>query len=311
MTDMTTVAIRVLVITLLVNASLAATVLAVMSPASGVIVALVILAVIVSSIGAGLAARYASTRATGSNDRSNDGNKPVSFSNGDEALMMERMASLLAHDLCNALSAIKINLQILSRPVKRSVEPADTKRCLAALDQVAQIEKIITDLQTFARPGQFEISSVDSREVVSAALLNCLSRIEAKDIEVARREATRLPCIRGDRAKLVLVLQQLIDNAVDASSAEGKISLRVVACDGPADDAGVAIHVEDAGCGMAPAVLARAKEAFFTTKARGTGLGLAIADRVVAKHGGSITLASVEGAGTTASTILPGESTAA
>jgi signal transduction histidine kinase len=65
------------------------------------------------------------------------------------------------------------------------------------------------------------------------------------------------------------------------------------------------IEIGDRGCGMAPETLERVYEPFYTTKPKGTGLGLATVHRVVEAHGGSISIASELGKGTTVRVSLP------
>lgn len=216
--------------------------------------------------------------------------------------LMARMASLLAHDIGNALSAVKINLQIMARNPVTATGQHD-ERCRIALEQVAQIERVIVDLQTFARPGQFERGSVDLREVIGAVLVDTLAECERKAIAVTRREAHDLPPIDGDRQRLRTVLRQLLDNAVEASANGGRIMVQL---DSPTTPPGfVRLSVVDEGCGMDADILARAREPFFTTKARGTGLGLAIVERLVSGHGGRLHLLSTPGTGTTVEVLLP------
>lgn len=216
--------------------------------------------------------------------------------------VMERMASMLAHDLCNALSAVKVNLQILARQLAPDAAQ-HAERCRIALDQVDQIEHTIGDLQSFARPGSGEREPTDLRELINTALVDCLAAMESKRIRITRREAGGLPRIDGDRKRLAQVLLQILDNAIDASEPEGSI---IVTARPDGKSAGwVEILISDNGCGMSEEVLHRATEPFFTTKARGSGLGLSIAERVVSHHGGTLDIRSSPEDGTTVLIRLP------
>jgi len=127
-----------------------------------------------------------------------------------------------------------------------------------------------------------------------------------------------LPDVMGDPHQLRQVLLNLVTNAAEASGAGDAISLsaRQVVLDaqalrtfqfGDAGEAGrwVQLQVTDLGHGIAPAVLARIFDPFFSTKASGRGLGLAATLGVVRRHGGCIRVESELGSGTTFTILLP------
>jgi signal transduction histidine kinase len=99
---------------------------------------------------------------------------------------------------------------------------------------------------------------------------------------------------RRDEVKEVLV--NLVENSRDAGARE----VRVVV-----DETGLGLSVIDDGRGIAPAALGRVFEPTFSTTSSGSGLGLAIARRLVESWGGTITLTSVLGQGTTVRLVLP------
>lgn len=210
-------------------------------------------------------------------------------------VIMERMASLLAHDLCNALSAVKVNLQILERQVGANSRQ-HAERCRMALDQVRQIESTIGDLQSFARPMGHEKHETDLRDTINSVLLDCLASIDNKGIRVARREDSSLPRLVVDRLRLAQALRQVLDNAIEACSNNGQITVTTRSSLTQSDT--VEIEVSDDGCGMTEETRIRATEPFFTTKSRGSGLGLAIAERVTIRHGGALSIVSYPEKGT-------------
>jgi len=125
-----------------------------------------------------------------------------------------------------------------------------------------------------------------------------------------------LPSLFADRGQLETVLVNLATNARDAMPHGGILTLSArpeQVSPGGAGPAGVAagayirISVADTGVGMGAAVLARVTEPFFTTKepGKGTGLGLAMAKGFVEQSGGSLSIESVEGQGTTIHLRLP------
>jgi CheY-like chemotaxis protein len=109
------------------------------------------------------------------------------------------------------------------------------------------------------------------------------------------------PIARVDEEALGLVLENLCANARDASPTGARIELHVRA----SPNAPIAIEVIDHGHGMAPELLERAGEPFFTTKPRRPGLGLAAARAIIDAHAGQLTITSAPGVGTAVHVRLP------
>lgn len=209
----------------------------------------------------------------------------------DPSLIVERMASLLAHDLCNSLSAIKINLQLLARGADRSAQ--DAERCRIGLSQIAEIEALIADLQTFSRPSRLHTAQFSVVHLLNAACQRIDGMAKAAGVVLLVGTLDGLPAIRGDQGKLELALVHLLRNAVEASAAGQSVRLDAHSLAGE----GLVIAIEDSGCGMDAETLASARSPFFSTRPKGRGLGLSIAERVAAAHQGRLALDSAPGKG--------------
>lgn len=178
------------------------------------------------------------------------------------------------------------------------------------LDQMAEgaerIRRIIHELRDFTRgvagesPGPFSIN-----EVVDAALPLLLGRIKkATDrFEVVRGEG--IPAVRGSLRSLEHVLVNLVLNACEALS--HRTDRLRVSTSWNAAAGRVCVRVEDEGRGIPGDHLRRVFEPFYSSHPHdgGSGLGLAVARRIVQDHGGELRLDSREGAGTTATVLLP------
>ncbi len=106
--------------------------------------------------------------------------------------------------------------------------------------------------------------------------------------------------IWADSFQLKLALLNLLLNALQACSPGGTVS--IATCVEPD---GLTIQIADSGEGITEERLARVFDVFFTTREGGTGLGLPIARRIIEEHGGSLSLTSDAGHGTTANVHLP------
>jgi two-component system, sporulation sensor kinase E len=106
--------------------------------------------------------------------------------------------------------------------------------------------------------------------------------------------------VRGNAGALEQLFLNLLLNAAEAVPPGGRACVALEHCSG-----GVCVSVTDDGPGIAPELIDRIREPFYTTKERGTGLGLSIAQRISDAHGGELRLESIAGSGTSALVILP------
>jgi len=220
----------------------------------------------------------------------------------EELAAMGRMASMIAHDLRNALSAVKMNLQILGRQEAR--DRPDQPHSRIALDQIQYMEHILTDMLIFARPDRLDADWVEVEDVVRAALLSVLPAVDAKQVNVLLGGLETLPRVHGDRTKLIRAIENLFENAIQASPPGDRLTVGAKTVEHPAGPA-VELTITDGGEGIPNDVMERIFEPFFTTRTKGTGLGLAIVKRIIRQHGGEIRVDSAPGQGTTVRVTLP------
>lgn len=240
----------------------------------------------------------------------------------------ERLAEIgamtggLAHEIKNPLSTIGLNAQLLSEGVDDSDLDPDTKRRLgnrvAALRrETERLRGILQDFLEFAGQIRLDARPIDAGAIVSE--LVDFYHPEAKRLGVTLRAdvpAGESLIARADPKLLKQALLNLMINATQAiagpspaepgSPPRGEVILRARAH--PATDdrpATITIHVIDTGPGIAPDVLARIFEPYFTTKAGGSGLGLPTARRIIEEHGGRLDVHSEPGRGTDFCMVLP------
>jgi signal transduction histidine kinase len=220
---------------------------------------------------------------------------------GDVAIGVDPVVPRITHDLRNVLQIISGNLAMLSRHAHDdSVSRTYIDRAMAGVDLGARLIGTLQSGDAVSRardPLDLTLVLADIKALLTDAVgSNVRLRVEAAD---------RLRIVAIDLAELESALLNLAINARDAMDGCGALTVdfrNVRDLSGPA----VEIAVSDTGCGMAPDVLERAFEPFFSTKGRGgSGLGLATVNRFVQRYGGSIAVDSAAGRGTTVQIRLP------
>jgi two-component system sensor histidine kinase RegB len=215
-------------------------------------------------------------------------------------LGLATLAAGAAHEIGNPLATIRVAAGELERDLLERGLSGEELADLRLIDgEVGRASRVLERLAASAGElmGESPVA-LDLHEVVAVVLERVGERAERVATSVpASGEPVRWPVQAVSQALL-----QLVRNALDASAPDARV--QVVAC--PERD-GVRIDVHDRGRGMAPAVLERVGEPFFTTRpGQGMGLGVFIARSLVEHLGGQLELESTPGQGTVARVWLPG-----
>lgn len=224
----------------------------------------------------------------------------VQAARSERLAAMGEMAAGLAHQLRTPLAAALLYAGALENP---RLPEAERARCGArVLERLQHLERLIRDMLTFARGEATggEAVPVSALLAEAAQIFEPLARRRGVGF-VVRDDGARA-VVSGNRKAICGALVNLMENALDACAAGGRIELAAHLSGGT-----VCIRVRDNGRGMDAATQARLFEPFFTTRADGTGLGLAIARGVARAHGGGIEVASEPGAGAVFSLTLPAD----
>jgi two-component system, NtrC family, sensor kinase len=218
----------------------------------------------------------------------------------------EKMASIgllaagVAHEVNTPLAGISSYTQML----REQVSPEDPRAPLLEKieKQTFRAAKIITNLLNFARSGSGDAAILDVNQVLQDVLSLVEHQLAHAHIKVRRELAMDLPRIHGNENRLQQVFFNLVLNARDAMPSGGWLTI-TTRCRGSE----LLIQVSDTGEGIRREDLKRIYDPFFTTKGlgRGTGLGLSVSYGIVREHGGSISVDSAPGKGTTFEVSLP------
>ncbi len=219
----------------------------------------------------------------------------------------------IAHDFNNLLTVVTGNLELLEMRLKDAKDQALLKR---AQDAAEMGSRLTERLLTVARRRQFETRPINLNEHV-IGMADLLRRTLGEPIDLTTRLAPKLWTVRADPSEVENAILNLAINARDAMPRGGQLTVEtanLTLADGvaghdrtlPAGDY-VCLSVTDTGTGMTPEVLAHAFEPFYTTKqpGKGTGLGLSTLYGFVQQQGGTVTIASAPGQGTTVKVYLP------
>ena len=215
---------------------------------------------------------------------------------------MADLARGVAHDLNNALGAVLPLVQQLCE--EASSGRLDQRTCAEDLKQIEQslhtCRRIFSGMLTFARRAAATVGEGSIRQAVENTLAILEEGLRKRAIALNLDVPDALPGVRGAQSDLEQLLLNLVTNARDAMPDGGRLT--IAARHQPPQ---LLVVVEDTGCGIAPDVLARVIEPFFTTKPNGSGLGLSICRSIAWDIGGDMRFESRLGAGTRVTLLLP------
>lgn len=231
-----------------------------------------------------------------------------------QMVQSEKLASLgtllagVAHELNNPLSNISTSAQILDEEID-STDKDFHRRLVAQIEEQSdKARDIVKTLLEFSRTKEFKKEELDLNSIVSSAIRLLRSEIPS-DIDIEIDIPTELK-VCADKQRMQQVFLNLIKNAVDAIEHTGKIwiSARDFMSESRKE---MEILVSDNGPGIAPEYLKKIFDPFFSSKdvGKGSGLGLFIVHDIIESHGGTISVDSRLGEGTTFIIWLPGGNT--
>ena len=196
------------------------------------------------------------------------------------------MASGMAHELTQPLTAILAQAQAVRRLATRGETDAIAPMLDAVVDQTRRASAILERLRTWTRPQERRAETIDLRECLhtAEALLTEQAKAAGADLHVSVPDSP-VPVV-ADRVEVEQVLFNLIRNALDAvQEVDGERHIRVTLTTG---DETANVDVSDTGPGIRDDIRERVFTPFVTTRADGTGLGLALSHRLIERAGGEL-----------------------
>jgi PAS domain S-box-containing protein len=205
-------------------------------------------------------------------------------------------AAMVGHDLRNPLQGIATSTYNLKTHLGKRID-GETREALEIIEQgIQSSDKIISDLLEYSRETHLDLIETNVKSITEDALARAKIPKGVRVVDSTKKQ----PLIALDLEKMRRVFLNLTLNALDAMPKGGTLTIT-------STRSGDNVHItfKDTGEGMTTETLARLWSPLFTTKAKGMGFGLPIAKRLVEAHGGSISVETKLGKGSTFTVTLP------
>ena len=206
--------------------------------------------------------------------------------------MFGRIAAGLVHDISHPIQNIANSCRLILKLREDAEYRGTFQRTVDR--EFASIKRVLDDLRNLARPMPLERFPVDVNRAIQDTVDSMASLAETGGVVLESGLSPHQLYVEGDLFALGRVYRNLIVNAIEATSPGGSITVTTT-------DLGTRarISVSDTGLGIPPERLGAIFEDFSTTKRRGLWLGLAISRKIVEQLGGTISVTSQVGEGTT------------
>jgi PAS domain S-box-containing protein len=211
---------------------------------------------------------------------------------------LQRFTYTVSHDLRSPLITVSGFVGYLEQDIKKGDWEKVNKDMLRITEGIAKMQRLLTELLELSRIGRLmnQPEDVPFEEIVRDALELVEGRLNARQVQV--EVEADLPTVSVDRARLVEVIQNLVDNAAKFMGDQKNPTIKI----GSKTDSGKTVFfVSDNGIGIEPEHFERVFGLFnkLDAQSEGTGIGLALVKRIIEVHGGKIWVKSELGKGAT------------
>jgi PAS domain S-box-containing protein len=217
---------------------------------------------------------------------------------------LEQFAYVASHDLSEPLRVVSGMVQLLAQRNEIGLDAVSTDYIERTVRATARMQTLINELLEYSRVGRTKLRhSVAAAEIVGDAIRALQGAVTDAGAEITVAE---MPMVDADPIQLAQVFQNLLANAIKFGRTGARPQIQVSAA---RDDCSWRFFVKDNGIGIDKRFHARVFMIFKRLHTRdayvGTGIGLAMCQRIVESHGGSITVESELGVGSTFSFTIP------
>jgi len=231
------------------------------------------------------------------------GERTKQLKDSERLAAIGQTAGMVGHDIRNPLQSITSSIYLIKSDLDNLPESEDKKDALGEIEsvneQIRYVDKIVSDLQDYARPLNPELVEAD----VMTLIIGALSTLDVPDnVEASAYFDEKLPKLRTDPMILKRILLNLATNAIQAMQEGGKLTIHASQ---NTMTKTITITVNDTGIGIPKEIRDKLFTPLFTTKAKGQGFGLAVVKRLIEGLNGQVSFESEEGKGTTFKIELP------
>ncbi|MDR6965656.1 sensor histidine kinase [Shewanella putrefaciens] len=204
----------------------------------------------------------------------------------------------IAHEINNPTAVILGNMELMRYELGDNADLVKEEIDLV-IQQVMRISTIIRSLLQYSRPGEFNapLEMQPITPIIEETMVLVRHSIKKQEV-ILITELSATCLVQVNRPQLLQVLINLVVNAAHAMDGKGRIWVRTYDWLQQDMPIGVKIEVEDEGSGIAPELLGRIFDPFYTTRKDGTGLGLSLSYGIIKRIGGTIEVSSTLGKGT-------------
>ncbi|MCQ4574585.1 MAG: ATP-binding protein [Candidatus Brocadiales bacterium] len=216
---------------------------------------------------------------------------------------LDTLALGLAHEIRNPLSILSVNLQLLEEEVGDGTNNRGEvvkKKVQDLQREVQRLEEVVSDFLRFAHEERPRFAEHDVNKVVDEVVDFIAPEARRNNIVIDRCYETSIPPVKLDANLIKQALLNMMINAQQAMSGGGKLSIRTAR-----KNDSLQIEVTDTGSGIRSTDFGKIFEVYYSTKNNGTGLGLPTVERIVEEHGGTVSVNSEEGKGSSFIVQLP------
>ena len=214
----------------------------------------------------------------------------------DKMTSLGHVAAGIAHEIRNPLSGINIYLNTLEKIYDKAGSSQKVEAILGQLQSASnKIESVIKRVMDFSKPSEPEFALVDINQPIEEAINLSSVTLRKRGIKIEKALDKHLPPCYADAHLVEQVILNLITNAAEAmKNVAGAKKIEVTSSK---ENNRILVRVSDSGPGVPLNLRDKIFDPFYTTKNGSTGIGLSISHRIIADHGGSLSLSKSERGG--------------
>lgn len=244
------------------------------------------------------------TEALKEREKSQKAESEIRLIQSEKQASVGKLAAGVAHEINNPLTAVLTFTHMIMR---RDDLPDEVRSDLETVaTQTERVRKIVKSLLDFSRQSALSAEPLNVNTLIEESVKLMENQAMIKGVNLSFTGDPELPLFTLDHNQCQSVLINMIINALDATPAGGRIEIEAKQARDEGTQ-GVEISISDTGSGIALEHMDKLFDPFFTTKevGKGTGLGLAVSYGIIQRHGGTISVQSEPGQGTTFTLRLP------